>query len=391
LKDHLAISAWELANEPHCAAFSDCPEAYTKWVKDMSELIKSIDTNHLVSIGTQANADFQLGDSVNDGQYEKINSIPTIGALTGHYYDGSKDAIKGVDDFKTQKDLMLKEIAIAKKLNKPFYVGEAGFLCQPGNKECQLVQTDAQSLQDRAALLKKELDDIFNAGATGYLIWQYSDRITDPIETDTFSFFEGDPVCSVLKEFSQKAAGTPLPPAGGGESIASVAKQIADQLQFCTGGTFGPSYHCWDQMGIYDQAGDPGYLQCTEFLWAAFDKAGFLSEINLIRNNNAADWPRAAQNYPQIFSIFYDARLLLPGDIISLGGKPIGQDSGVNSHLAIVIEKGENVVRVAQAATDSPIESWNINLPTGELDPLKKFRPATRMYVQGFIRLIGKL
>lgn len=191
-----------------------------------------------------------------------------------------------------------------------------------------------------------------------------------------------------------------IPMGEGAEKIASAAKQIAEQLVDSVNpgmagcdpsGTFGPGYHCWKEMTSYDQAGDPGYLQCTEFVWAVFDKAGFVNEINLIRNNNAADWPKAAQNYPQIFSVFGDARQLLPGDIISLGGKPTGQDSGVNSHLAIVIEKGENVVRVAQAATDSPLESWDIDTATGELNPLKEAHPQTRMYVQGFIRLISKL
>lgn len=208
LKDHPAIYAWELANEPHCAGFSDCPEAYTNWVKDVSGLIKNIDANHLVSVGTQANAEFQLGDSVADGQFEKINSISTIGALTGHYYDGSKDAVKsGADDFKTQKDLMLKEIAIAKKLNKPFYVGEAGFLCQEGQVNCTLASDSSQD--QRAQDFKKELDDIFKAGAAGYLVWQYSDRKTDTTENDPFSFFEGDPICSVLKEASQKVISGP--------------------------------------------------------------------------------------------------------------------------------------------------------------------------------------
>ncbi len=203
LKDHPSVYAWELANEPHCAAFADCPEAYTNWIKDVSGLIKSIDTKHLVSIGTQANADFQLGESVNDGQYEKINSISTIGALSGHYYNGSIQGVKDPNEFSKEKALMLKELEIAKKLNKPFYIGEAGFVCDvASNSNC--IQASFEKETDRAQQLKVELTEFFNAGATGYLVWQYSDRKSDNIENDMFSFFEGDPMCQVMKEAADK-------------------------------------------------------------------------------------------------------------------------------------------------------------------------------------------
>jgi len=48
-KDDPVIMAWQLANEPRG---NDC-KSWVNWVKDTSKHIKSLDSNHLVSIGTE--------------------------------------------------------------------------------------------------------------------------------------------------------------------------------------------------------------------------------------------------------------------------------------------------------------------------------------------------
>lgn len=188
VKGHPAIYAWELANEPHCNGNNDCVAPYSAWVKDTSELIKSIDPIHIVSNGTMARRDIDLGDSPGNGQYESNNSLTSIGALSGHYYS---------DDLESEKQFMKQNIAIAKKLGKPFYIGEAGFLC---GSSTNCTKASSENEQQRAQMVKKEIQDIFDAGATGYLLWQYSDRKNDWIENDPFSFFEGDPICKAITE-----------------------------------------------------------------------------------------------------------------------------------------------------------------------------------------------
>ena len=49
-KDDPTIMAWQLANEPWP---DDLGEVYSNWVKETIEHIKSIDSNHLVSIGIE--------------------------------------------------------------------------------------------------------------------------------------------------------------------------------------------------------------------------------------------------------------------------------------------------------------------------------------------------
>lgn len=174
---------------------------------------------------------------------------------------------------------------------------------------------------------------------------------------------------SVASELNACIAATPstankIVPAGtGGERIASVARQIASQLVYSINpgmvgcdpnGTYGPSFHCWSEMTVYDQARDPDYLQCTEFVWAAFDKAGFGSQINEIRGGNASDWPARAKA-SQSFTTFNDPSQLQVGDIISLGS------GGIVSHVAIVIEREGNTIKVTQSATGYAMETHFIN------------------------------
>ncbi len=184
-------------------------------------------------------------------------------------------------------------------------------------------------------------------------------------------------------------ASSVIPSGAGGERIASVAKQIAQQLVHSTnpgmsgcnpGGTYGPSYHCWSEMNLYDQAGDPDYLQCTEFVWAVFEKAGFGTQINEIRKGNAADWPNAAKN-SQSFIVFNDPNQLKPGDIISLG------QGGIVSHVSVVIEKDSNTIQVAQASTSAPIETNYIK--DGSLVIPTAGASGARSGIRGFIRLKG--
>lgn len=54
-KDEPAIMAWELLNEPRCETWKvpECDQLFQSWVEEMSTFIKSIDPNHLVTIGSE--------------------------------------------------------------------------------------------------------------------------------------------------------------------------------------------------------------------------------------------------------------------------------------------------------------------------------------------------
>lgn len=211
--------------------------------------------------------------------------------------------------------------------------------------------------------------------------------------------------CSQLQT-ARGQTGNIAPTGVGGERIANAAKQIAEQLvssdDFTTlqqrgwtcdqGGTFGRSFHCWDpeEMRYFDQGHNPGYLECTEFVWAAFKAAGFEEEIKLIKNPDAYEWVNSALRNPeaqQVFQIIHDPRLLQPGDIIS-SGEGIGSDGLPWGHVAIVVERIDNTITVAQASTSKALETWAIK-DDKLISPVQSRARAVDT-IRGFFRLTGK-
>ncbi len=193
----------------------------------------------------------------------------------------------------------------------------------------------------------------------------------------------------------------------GGERIANAAQQIAGQLlhsvrdrdkidniglNCAVGAANGDAnghytgYHCWSEMAkaAYDFAKDPDYLQCTEFVFAALDKAGYGEFAKKLMNSNARDYADTARSLPSDFQVITDARKVQPGDIISVG------DDNTFGHVAIVIRKDEgNQIEVVQSATDYAFETWNYDPDTGKLIPAFVQERATRRVTprSGFIRL----
>jgi mannan endo-1,4-beta-mannosidase len=97
-KDDPSIFAWELANQPRCRNFgqydllTECrAETITTWVKEMSEHIQSIDTNHMVAVGDEGffNRPGHASEQYNgkDGvDHEALLALPSIDYGTFHLY-----------------------------------------------------------------------------------------------------------------------------------------------------------------------------------------------------------------------------------------------------------------------------------------------------------------
>src|SRR5665647_1483245 len=79
--DDPAIFSWQIGNEPR--AFSDKNKPlFAAWLKDISAYIKSLDKNHMVSIGSEG----QWGCEMDMGLFEQIHSDPNIDYLTMHIW-----------------------------------------------------------------------------------------------------------------------------------------------------------------------------------------------------------------------------------------------------------------------------------------------------------------
>lgn len=123
------IMAWQIGNEPR--AFSHkMKQPFAKWLRETSTLIKSIDSNHLVSIGSEGTWGCE-----NDPELcEQISSDPNIDYLTIHVWPyvwgwTTKGTLK--EDLQSVKqntyNYIQENISIANKLHKPVVIEEFGF------------------------------------------------------------------------------------------------------------------------------------------------------------------------------------------------------------------------------------------------------------------------
>ena len=135
-KNSPTIFAWELANEPRCGAdgvrnlnaSDDCsPELLTSWTKEMSEYIKSLDSNHMVTWGGEGDfnreSDDWAYDGTNGGDFDAEIALDSIDFGVFHSYpDWWSKTIKWTN--KWIKD----HAAAGKKAGKPVVHEEYGEL-----------------------------------------------------------------------------------------------------------------------------------------------------------------------------------------------------------------------------------------------------------------------
>lgn len=128
-KDDPAIFSWQIGNEPR--AFStDNKELFAEWILDVAKLIKSIDSNHMVSTGSEG----KYGCEVDLELCERIHGYPEIDYINIHIWPYNwrwvekETMAEGMPNAIEQTRLYIEEhLEIAKRLNKPIALEEFGF------------------------------------------------------------------------------------------------------------------------------------------------------------------------------------------------------------------------------------------------------------------------
>lgn len=134
-KDDPTILAWELCNEPRGM---DNIENYNAWIEITSNFIRNLDTNHLITIGSE-------GDT-SDASYAGIDfirnhSFKNIDFTTAHvwienwgWYDPTKtNALAPA--LEKARSYIKTHVAYAKVLNKPLLLEEFGIARDKGSFE----------------------------------------------------------------------------------------------------------------------------------------------------------------------------------------------------------------------------------------------------------------
>ena len=123
-----AIMSWEIANEPRPmrpAAMND----YKRWISSVATFIKSIDKNHLLTIGTEG----MIGTENSEELYTAIHAPVTVDYLTIHiwpknwaWFSDTNIATGLPVVMQKTTEYINKHERIANKLQKPLVIEEFG-------------------------------------------------------------------------------------------------------------------------------------------------------------------------------------------------------------------------------------------------------------------------
>ena len=127
--DDPAIMSWQIANEPRAFGKEEL-QPFTNWLKEASALIRSLDKNHLISIGTEG----AWGCEGDYETYEKISSDPNIDYCNIHIWPYNWSWAKPdrlIEDLPaacdSTKQYIDRHIEICDRLNKPLVMEEFGY------------------------------------------------------------------------------------------------------------------------------------------------------------------------------------------------------------------------------------------------------------------------
>lgn len=229
-KNRNEIMLWELINEPASESFSDI----YNFVKVISETVRTIDPDHLLSLGTIGGIGDKFGNQFsrfNVSNFKNLYSLKTLDAISIHDYSFNSNLLerldimfrlKGnhnkaqlmktleklfgffsvkIDKFTIEKyndtfnfpftlrkvwnTFNNKNLIIAEKLNKPLYIGEVGF-----KKEFKEL---------RKKILSIELKKYFDIGVSGVLLWSFESR-NKSLDGHDYGFDINDGFDDVIKE-----------------------------------------------------------------------------------------------------------------------------------------------------------------------------------------------
>ena len=128
-KDDPAIMSWQIGNEPRAFSKEVLP-AFEKWLAEASALMRELDPNHLISIGSEG----AWGCEEDYGCWERICTDPNIDYCNIHLwpYNWSwarqDHLIEDLPQAKANtKDYIDRHLAICEKIKKPLVMEEFGF------------------------------------------------------------------------------------------------------------------------------------------------------------------------------------------------------------------------------------------------------------------------
>ena len=175
-RSEASILAWQIGNELETKnPDGTCGSASSMdaFAADIAGLIKSIDSSHLVSVGTIGSG--QCG-AQGSAEYRALHASPNVDLCEYHDYSDPSNPMPG-DQWNGLQTRLTDCAAVGKRL----FVGEVGI---------------AASDPNRASEFAAKIDAQFGAGVVGFLPWEW--RAAGQGGGDQYAIGPGDPTLAVL-------------------------------------------------------------------------------------------------------------------------------------------------------------------------------------------------
>jgi mannan endo-1,4-beta-mannosidase len=190
-RDDPTIMAWQLANEPRPGRGKPGwrnRETFTSWIGSTADFIRSLDPNHLISIGSEG----LRGCLGRPEIYLAIHRFPSIDYLTVHlwllnwsWYDPLRHDATYSEAERLAIDYLDQHIALAEQLGKPLVLDEFGIprdlRLPPAPPQCATASTTPCSYPANA-----------EAGALSPAATSGPGAVTEAIEPDDPVWHHGD-------------------------------------------------------------------------------------------------------------------------------------------------------------------------------------------------------
>ena len=194
------VLGWMMMNEADTSARDSAGRSVlVDFATDIAGVIRAADPNHLITVGTQSNGapgasgpDFAAVYGLNSIDFAEVHDWGYWGEDASPMPGGSGSTPPSASSLTcaTSDAPIGCSFALAKQLDKPLIVGEAGI---KGVTEAQR--------ESRARELRAKMDAAFGAGASGYLIWSVTTGETDGYDVLTTT---NDPLIPQLRAVAEE-------------------------------------------------------------------------------------------------------------------------------------------------------------------------------------------
>ena len=223
------VFSWELANEPRCnnggsfdAASGWDKTTLTGWAGEMSAYVKSLDPNHLVSVGDEGFLDGggqHWAYGAKDGvDHAALTALPNVDFGTFHLYPEAWAAPAGFGE-----KWILDHLQVARDLGKPTLLEEYGVKVERTPERLGEVSRGWAARRDQYRRWNELLlENGGNAALSWMLAGQGENGARYP-DYDHFAFYRDDATGKLLSQYSAAFAQAPACQAQGPQAAAASA------------------------------------------------------------------------------------------------------------------------------------------------------------------------